>query len=77
MTKKNEMQQRRGPLAQFYQLVVDEYNGLRDARGRAPMEYQDLYCPMCGKVTSHRVEFGRRLEKRRCTECGIGRSYAV
>jgi hypothetical protein len=62
---------------EFYRLVADEYHGLRDARGKVPMEYQDLFCPHCGKVTSHRVEFGKRLEKRHCTECRIGRNYAL
>ncbi len=67
---KNEIQQ-------FFRLVADEYYGLRDVRGRAPMEYRELYCPTCGKVTSHRLEFGTRLEKRRCTECGITRNYQL
>ena len=62
---------------QFYQLVADEFRGLRDARGRAPMQYQDLWCPNCGKETSHRVEYRRRLEKRRCIECHVTREYRI
>ncbi len=64
-------------IRQFYQLVADEYHGLRDARGQAPMDYQELWCPNCGKTTSHRLEFGKHLEKRHCTECGISREYRM
>lgn len=62
---------------QFYQLVADEYHGLRDARGKAPVQYRDLWCPRCGMATSHRLEFRERAELRHCTRCKVTRTYAV
>lgn len=64
MRQKSEIQR-------FYQALGSEW------RFRMTMEYRDLWCPNCGKETNHRVEYRRRLEKRRCTECHVTREYRM
>lgn len=61
----------------FYQAIRAELRLMRDAKGRVKMEYRDVWCPTCGRVTSHRVEYRPGLELRHCTGCGVGREYRL
>jgi hypothetical protein len=64
-------------VGRMFRALAEQDRGLRDERYQQRLEYQDLWCSECGERQTHRLEYGRRWEKRMCLGCRTVRRYVT